>query len=156
MAIPAKNGVREIVPALGETMTLILDPEGRPLGRLDGATGSRDRRAPSRPRSWLTARSALVRREAQKSLLSATRPPRPVTRIDLGAPGASPTAMVVDRAERTTLRRHQRMVALLSFESPRRRRCAAEAGTRERRASATVVELLIGDRSLLVGQATGA
>ena len=143
-----RDGAREVAPELGQTLTLTLDPEGRPLG----ASTARLQEDRAVAVAQLADGSiAIVRRDVEKSFLSGEGT-ETITRSVL-PPVAELTALVVDRAERTIFA-GTTDGRLLSFDlregdAPEPR--FVDAGG----APVTAVELLIGDRTLLVGQADG-
>ena len=145
-----RDGAREVVPALGETISFTLDVEGRPLlastARLDPETG----------RALAVAQLAdgsiaLVRRERETNSLTGEAS-ETTTRAVL-APVSRLSALVVDRSERTLYGGTEdgRLLAwnLRAGDAPAPVVADADGVT------VTALELLIGDRSILVGQSDG-
>ncbi len=143
------DGVRRVVPELGETILFTLDPAARPLGastaRLDPATGRVLAAAQLSDGSI-----ALVRRETEENLITGERT-ETRTRTVL-APVGRLSLLVADRAERTVYGATEdgRLLVwdLRSGDAPEP--SVANAG-----GAVTALELLIGDRSLVAGQADG-
>jgi phosphate transport system permease protein len=139
---------REVVPELGETLTLTLDPAGHSLGastaRLDG-----DRALAAAQLS--DGSVALVRRDVEKSFLSGEG--RETVSRSVLAPVPRLTALVADRSERTLYGGTEdgQLIAWDLRQGDAPAAIVVDAGG----ARVTALELLIGDRSILVGQDDG-
>ncbi len=143
-----RGNEREVVPALGETLTLSLDPEGRPL-RASTARLNGDRALAAAQLADGTV--AIVRRDVEKNLLTGEGS-ETVTRMVLGQAPAL-TALVSDRSERTLFGGTEdgRLISWDLRQGDAPAPAIVDAGG----ASITALELLIGDRSILVGQSDG-
>ncbi len=147
-AVAFVDGVRRVVPEIKDVVTLVVDPAGGPLGA-SAARLADDRAlaAAQLPDGSLV----IVRRDVERSFLGGEGA-ETITRSVLG-PLPVLDALVVDRAERTIFAgtRDGRLVSidLGAGDSPEPR--FVDAGG----VAITALELLIGDRSILVGQADG-
>jgi phosphate transport system permease protein len=145
-----RGSEREVVPELGETITLALDPAQRPLGaataRLDLDAGRAVAAA-----QLADGSVALVQRELEKSFLSGEATEK-LTRSVL-APVARLTTIVVDRSERTVYAGTEdgKLISWDLREAGTPAATLVDAGG----VAVTALELLIGDRSILVGQQDG-
>lgn len=144
------DGVREIAPHLGDTITLDMDPGGRPMGafaaRLDPETGDVFAAA-----QLANGALAIVRRARETSFV--TGEVSETTTRTMLEPAPKLTALVADRAGRRLYGAAQegRLLSwdLRASEAPAT--ATADAGD----SPITTLALLLGERSLLVGQADG-
>jgi len=145
-----RGETREVEPALGDTVTLAPDPAGGALGastaRLDPDSGRAVAAA-----QLADGSIAIARRELERNLLSGEAT-ETLSRSVL-APTPRLSALVVDRAERT-LYGGTEDGHLLSWDL-RQGEQAAPALVDAGGSGVSALELLIGDRSILVGQRDG-